>query len=217
LDFPEDRVILANYSKSQHKFDPKNKDYDYVFLTSIPEEWENAYGKILEFAKTNNIPLAFSPGTRQLEEKSELVLEVLKHTKIYFSNRDEAQKIIGQPPTAKPQPPKDLLLALKQMGPEIVSITDGGNGAYAIDGSNTCYSISPSPSDGTERTGAGDAYMAAFFAAILEGKDVSEAMRWGTLNSGGVMQHVGAQTGLLTKKQLDKELQENNNLKAESI
>lgn len=215
LDFPQDRVILSNYSKNQHGFSPKEKVFDYIFLTSIPEDWEDAYRKILEFSKSNNIPIAFSPGTRQIEEKNALIEQTLASSKIYFSNKDEAIKIVNSQSSIIN--PKQLLLAVKQLGPEIVSITDGAGGAYAIDGSNNCYFIKPAPSQRYEKTGAGDAYAAAFFAAILNEHDVPTAMSWGTLSSGGVMQKIGAQTGLLTRKQLDEQIKTNNNLKAEKI
>ncbi len=223
LDFPQDRVILSNYSKNQHSFAPKGKEFDYIFLTSIPQVWEDAYQKILEFSKSNNIPIAFSPGTHQIEEKNEIVEQVLTASKIYFSNREEATKIMNYESRIMNngeeinKQTKELLTAIKQTGPQIVSITDGNNGAYAIDGPNNCYFIKPAPSQGHEKTGAGDAYASAFFAAILNEQDVPTAMSWGVLNSGGVMEQVGAQTGLLTKKQLDKELAANNNLTAEPI
>ena len=42
-------------------------------------------------------------------------------------------------------------------------------------------------------------------------------MKWGLALSGSVMEHTGAQIGLLTRKGLDERLKNNNNLEAESI
>ena len=53
-----------------------------------------------------------------------------------------------------------------------------------------------------ERTGAGDAYSTGFLAGLLFGKDVTEAMRWGSANATSVIGKIGAQPGLLTKKQM---------------
>ncbi len=218
LDFPQDRVILSSYSKNRHGFSPKEKTFDYIFLTSIPESWEDAYRKILEFSKSNNIPIAFSPGTRQIEDKNETVEQVLASSKIYFSNKEEAMKITADnEQLTTDRNIKNLLLTVKQLGPEIVSITDGPNGAYAIDGSNNCYFIRPVPSQGHEKTGAGDAYAAAFFAGVLNEQDVPTAMSWGVLNSSRVMEKIGAQTGLLTRNQLDEQIKEHDNLTAEKL
>ena len=215
LDFPQDRVILANYSKNPHGFSPKNRHYDFIYLTSIPNYWEEAYRKILDFAKENKIPIAFSPGTRQIEDKNDLVIDAVKNSKVYFSNREEAIKIINHKSSIIN--PKELLLEMKKMGPEIVSITDGPNGAYAIDQKNNCFYVIPAPTKGTEKTGAGDAYATGFFANFILGGDVPTSMLWGILNAGNVMQQVGAQTGLLTKRGLDERIKNFDNLEAQPI
>jgi len=217
LDFPQDRVILANYNKNAHAFSPKQKHFDFMYLTSIPDSWEGAYKSILDFAKENKIPIAFSPGTRQIEDKNDLVIDVIKNSKIYFSNLEEAGKIAGQKLTANRQEPKELLLAIKQMGPEVVSITDGPRGAYAVDKESNCYFIVAAPTRGHEKTGAGDAYATGFFAAYLYGNNIPTSMRWGLAVSGSVMEHMGAQCGLLTKRGLDERLKNFNNLEAQRI
>ena len=218
LDFPQDRVILTNYSKNPHGFSPKIKTFDFLFLTTIPDFWEEAYRKTLEFASENNIQVAFSPGTRQIEDKNDLVIEVVRNSKIYFSNKEEAIRVSGVKYSVKSREDmKKLLLDMKKMGPEVVSITDGLHGAYAIDREYNCFYIIAAPTKGTEKTGAGDAYATGFFANYILGGDTQASMLWGALNAGNVMEHVGAQKGLLTHKRLDEEIKTHNNLKAEKI
>ena len=60
------------------------------------------------------------------------------------------------------------------------------------------------PAPVVERTGAGDSFGTAFTAALCRGKDVREAMRWGTLNAAGVIQKIGPQDGLLTITELNR-------------
>lgn len=223
LDFNNDRIILSHYHQSEHGFSTeKVKNIDYIFLTSISDYWEKAYEKILNFATTNNIPLAFSPGTRQIEDKNDLVTDLVKSSKIYFSNKEEATKIINHQSSTLPGGrqvinPKDLLLEIKKVGPEVVSITDGPRGAYAVDKDNNCFFIKPAPSEGTEKTGAGDAYTSGFFASYILSKDIVECMKWGTLNAGSVMSKTGAQNKLLTKREMEKLLLEYADFKAEKI
>lgn len=218
LDFPQDRIILTNYSQNPHGFSPKNKLFDFIYLTSIPQDWEEAYKKILFFAKEHKIPFAFSPGTRQIEDRNELVLDTVKGSRIYFSNLEEAKKIVNsKSEIVKKDDVKKLLLEMKRMGPEVVSITDGKRGAYAIDEKGHCFFIDASPTKGTEKTGAGDAYATGFFAAFLHGNDIPTCMKWGAADSGSVMEHIGAQSGLLTKKSLDERLNNLNNIEAEPI
>ncbi len=217
FDFDNDRIIFSNHQKRDYNFELKEGvSFDFIYITSIGDSFEKAYEQVLEFSKTQNIPLAFSPGVRQIENKNDLVNDVLKNSKIYFSNREEAMKIINHKSSIIN--PKELLYAIKNLGPEIVSITNGANGAYALDERNNAYFIEPLPTaQDSERTGAGDAYSSGFFASFLYGGDVPTAMRWGTCNAYGVMKKVGAQNGLLTKAAIDSVLKANNNLKAESI
>ncbi|HVT00770.1 MAG TPA: carbohydrate kinase family protein [Patescibacteria group bacterium] len=211
LDFPEDRIIVSNYGRASYGFAPKEEKYDYIFLTSIPEMWEDAYKKVLSYARENNIPLAFSPGTRQIEEKNELTLDVVKNSKAYFSNKEEAEKITDKSDI------KEQLATLLDLGVETISITDGANGAYAADKTRTMYHIDPAPGVGKEKTGAGDAYASGFFAGILNEQDIPTSMLWGATNAEYKMQQIGAENGLLSKKELDERIKSNNNLSAKQI
>ena len=62
--------------------------------------------------------------------------------------------------------------------------------------------IYPDPGPPVERTGAGDAFASTFTAAIMRGKSVKEALAWGPINSMNVVQHPGAQEGLLTEEKI---------------
>lgn len=219
LDFDSDRVILSHYEETNHDFVYEKGDkFDFIFLNSIANFWEDAYTKVLDFALKNNTPFAFSPGTRQLDNINDLIYKVLKNTKIFFSNKDEAKKITGMDGEINSnQDIKNLLLEVKKLGPEVVSITDGPKGAYAIDKNNDAYFIKPVPTESSERTGAGDSYATGFFASYLFGNDIPLSMKWGSANAKGVMEGLGAQTGLLTRKKLDEMLPELDNLQAENI
>ena len=218
FDFDDDRVIFSHHQKKDYAFNfEKEANFDFIYLTSIGDSFEKAYEQILDFANEKNVPIAFSPGVRQLENKNDLVNDVLKGSKVYFSNREEAVRITTDNEQLTTDI-KELLIKVKHLGPEVVSITDGEKGAYAIDEHGNTYFIKPLPTvETSEKTGAGDAYSAGFFAAYLHKKTVQEAMLWGSLNANAVIQEIGAQNGLLTKKGLDEAIKSNNNLKAESI
>ncbi|MBP9818797.1 MAG: carbohydrate kinase family protein [Candidatus Pacebacteria bacterium] len=53
-----------------------------------------------------------------------------------------------------------------------------------------------------ERTGAGDAFASTFTTAIALGRSTEEALKWGSINSMNVCQHVGAQKGLLGQAEI---------------
>lgn len=98
---------------------------------------------------------------------------------------------------------KDLLFSLKKLGPRVVVITDGINGSYALDEKANFYSKEALNVRIVSRTGAGDAYSSAFLAAIMSGKKIEDAMEWGTKNAASVIKLIGAQAGLLGRKDID--------------
>jgi sugar/nucleoside kinase (ribokinase family) len=53
-----------------------------------------------------------------------------------------------------------------------------------------------------DSTGAGDAFAAAYVAAILSGQDNPTAIAWGVKNAGNVVAYFGAKAGLLRKTQM---------------
>ncbi|HEY4497154.1 MAG TPA: PfkB family carbohydrate kinase, partial [Candidatus Paceibacterota bacterium] len=61
----------------------------------------------------------------------------------------------------------------------------------------------PDPKPPFERTGAGDAFTSTVVSALALGHDIRTALMWGPINSMSVVQHVGAQAGLLTRPELE--------------
>lgn len=92
---------------------------------------------------------------------------------------------------------------MRDLGPEIVVITDGPEGAYTYDGEEMWHMpMYPDPAPPVDRTGAGDAFSSTFTAALAAGEDIPTALSWGPINSMSVVQYIGAQEGLLSRDQL---------------
>jgi len=118
---------------------------------------------------------------------------------VVILNREEAVLVGG----GNHEDMHDLFNHLHALGPRIVVITDGPDGAYASDGHNR-YKMPLYPDAGApvDRTGAGDAFASTFVAALAKGLSIEDALRWAPINSMSVVQKVGAQEGLLTDEQL---------------
>lgn len=218
LDLEKDRIIFSHHEPKAHPFAYNDSGLpDFVYLISVGPSWEETYEEVLEFVKKNNIPLIFTPGSPQIDSSSQILKEVMDSAKIIFINLDEAKKLLKLQNIEVPQSPKDILLKIKSLGVEVVSVTDGLNGAYATSKNNDTYFIKPFGQEATERTGAGDSYASGFLAHYLLGLDVAECMRRGTFNANSVVSKVGAQEGLLTKEEIDKISEENKDFKAERI
>ncbi len=120
---------------------------------------------------------------------------------VLIVNREEANGLVG----GDIQDMKGMLSKLKATGAKLVVITDGRGGSYAtFDGREVWFAGIPEQSPVVERTGCGDSYATAFIAALAQGKELSEAMIWGTMNATSVIQYIGAREGLLTRAGIDK-------------
>ena len=129
--------------------------------------------------------------------------DIYARTEIFFCNLEEAERILGIQN-------KDVLTlskGIQALGPKIVSISDGPNGAYLYL-NNELWSIPlyPDIAPPLDRTGAGDAFSSTITAAIALGKSPLEAFTWGPINSMSVVQEIGAQKGLLSKEKLEEYL-----------
>lgn len=207
FDFSDDRVIFSHHEELDHTFDGgKVEQIEALYLTSLGEKWTEAYKEVLSYVQSHPLTLAFSPGSHQLSNMEDLVFEMVAVSKILFVNKEEGERILEKK-GEKAVDNKDLLLKLSKLGPEIVSVTDGKKGSYAYS-NNTYYALSSFDEEAisTDKTGAGDSYASAFFGAVLLGKDIKTAMRWGAANAQAVMSKVGAQDGLLTESEIESML-----------
>ncbi len=203
LWYGDERTILQKHSKFNYSL-PDIGSPKWVYLTSLGENSGNIHDQLVAHLDKNpEIKLAFQPGIFQMKMGVEKLKNIYAHTKIFFCNVEEAELILGINTLGM----DELLKRMKALGPEIVVITDGPKGAYAYDG-NQVYNQAPypDPKPPFERTGAGDAFASTTVAALALGKDLQTALSWGAVNSMSVVQQVGAQKGLLSKKEIEEYL-----------
>lgn len=213
LSLFNDRIIFSNHQLRNHTFKYNEPKPDFIYLTSIGNYWQEAYQSVLEYVKVNHVPLAFNPGSYQLEEKTDLFFAVLKNTKIIFVNKEEAKRILAWANISfENNSEKEIMSEIKKLGVEIVSLTDGKNGSFTLDENNNFYQTKPYVESMlvVEKTGAGDAYTSGFLAKYLFDKNIQESMQWGSLNAYAVMQKTGAQEGLLDLKTMNNLLNKKN-------
>lgn len=203
INFRGERTLFVDHVTREHNFSFANVSAKWMYLTSIGDYFERAYESSVDFCVKNNVSLAFSPGTKQLGKGPFYNQSILQKTKLLFVNKEEAKRILN----AKTDDVNELLVALKKLGPAVVSITDGDNGSYAIDEQGDRYELGLASGEAVERTGAGDAYASGFLSAYIKGQKVPDAMRWGSVNAASVIGMVGAQPGLLTEEGIATHLQ----------
>lgn len=201
LRYGPERTILIKHEKFPYSLPDFIEAPRYLYFSSIGEHGVPYHHEIAEYVKNNATKLVFQPGTFQIKLGYEALKDLYAVTEIFFCNKEEAQQILGT--TEKHLP--TLLRRFRDLGPKLPVITDGPYGAYVLDEHDQAWHMPmyPDPADPVDRTGAGDAFASTFTAAIILGKTPAEALAWGPINSMSVVQHIGAQAGLLTKTALE--------------
>ena len=201
LRYGPERTILIKHEKFPYALPHFEVPPRYIYFSSIGEHGLPHHFEIAQYVKEHpETKLVFQPGTFQIKLGAEKLKEVYEATEIFFCNKEEAQLILN----TGEQSMSKLLRAFKDLGPKLPVITDGPMGAYVIDENDQAWHMPmyPDPADPVDRTGAGDAFASTFTSAIALGLPPEQALAWGPINSMSVVQHIGAQKGLLTREQL---------------
>lgn len=198
LNYLGERTLFVYHEPRDYVL-PRLPKAKFVYLTSMKSGWENMIEPLAQYLEKTGARLAYNPGTYQLRAGTKISQKLLDMTEIIFLNKQEAALYANKP---EGTPINDLLTAVHRFGPRVVVITDGPRGSYVSDGTGQ-YFLGIFDVPVVERTGCGDAFATGFITAVINGKDSLDAMRWGSFESAGVLQQVGPQAGLLTRKELD--------------
>ena len=206
LWYKDERTILIKHEDYNYHWPHLRPDEvpRWMYFSSISEHGIAFHDQVADWLDQNpDVKLAFQPGTFQLEAGVERLQRLYKRSEVLILNREEAVTVGG----GNHNDVNDLLNHLHDIGPHIVVITDGPDGAYASDGSNR-YKMPPYPDVAPpyERTGAGDAFASTLVAALIKGNTIEGALQLAPINSMSVVQKIGSLAGLLTEPELEEYL-----------
>lgn len=203
-----ERVILYEPGTNAHLHDATfDRDQaagmDWIYLNHLHERScviEDDIAALLE--KKPRAGLTWNPGGSQLKTgmQEHAMLRLLKETDLLVFNKEESLLFTGRTSV------EEAIAALLSAGVRIVCICDGKNGSTASDGKKRWYCpVADTPVIDT--TGAGDAFGTGATWALLQGLDLPEMLRAGTISAAGVLGAIGAQSGLLTDTEMRHRLQ----------
>lgn len=226
----ERTVLMQRGANSQIHKDEINwellKNTKWIYLCSMSGDSSLVVDDIADFARQNNIKLAFNPGSSQIRRGIKDLSKVLSTVDILVVNKKEASLFTGleekfdeyeeknpvdyaEAFDFSSQIPKfpnlnDMFIKLKSLGPRIIVITDGNNGAQAYDG-ETFFYAPIFPAKPLSTLGAGDAFSSTIVASLINYPDqVERALIYASINSASIVQNFGAHQGLLTFDELEK-------------
>jgi sugar/nucleoside kinase (ribokinase family) len=200
LRYGPERTILINHEQYPYQLPDFAEPPRYLYFSSVGEHALPFHDEIANYVRENDTKLVFQPGTFQIRLGYEKLKDLYAVTDIFFCNKEEAQSILQTDEQHVPT----LIRKFKELGPRLPVITDGPGGAYVVDDDDQAWHMPmyPDPAPPVDRTGAGDSFSSTFTAAIALGHDPATALTWGPVNSMNVVQHIGAQKGLVSREQL---------------
>lgn len=196
LQYGAERTILVKHEPYVYAFPQELPAPKWMYLSSIGPNTENYHDEIADYLDAHpDVKLAFQPGSFQMKLGKERLARIYKRADIFFCNKEEARRILGKPDADF----QELLHNIHALGPKTVVITDGINGLTYFDGEHG-YKLPmfPDPKPPVSRTGAGDATSSTVTTYLAKGYELKEAILRGPVNSMNVVQHIGAQAGLLS-------------------
>lgn len=201
LQIKGERTILVHHVPRVYHL-PRLPKARCVFFSSVSGDHTEYSEGMLAYVKKTKAMFVFSPGTMQLKLGLTALQPLLRASSALFLNKEEGEVLVG-----KKRTPKALLDALVHETGGTVYMTDGEKGAYAAT-KDMKWFCPPFPARIVERTGCGDAFASGVVMALLKEKTIEEAMRWGSVNAAGVLEHVGPHAGLRTGKEIEALLKE---------
>jgi len=206
LWYGAERTILIRHESYPYIIPEEFVAPKWIYLSSVGEQSEEFHNELAKWLEEHpETKLAFQPGTFQIKMGGEKLSALYSRTELVACNKEEAETILNVGETDV----HELLKMMHALGPKIVLITDGPNGAYASDGTQMLkVPMYPDPKPPLDRTGAGDASTSTIVAALALGKPLAEALLWGPINAMSVVQEIGAQKGLLKREAIEKYLSE---------
>ena len=203
LRFGAERTILIKHSPWPYALPAFTESPSWIYFTSTGEHGEAYHHELAAYVKAHpETKLAFQPGTFQINLSAEgKIPDVYAVSELFFCNKEEAQRILKNDSSDI----KILLTGMRALGPKIVAITDGPNGAWVMNDEGAwMVPMYPDPAPPKNRTGAGDAFASTVTAMLALGMSLPDALMRGPINSALVVQQVGAQKGLLSKDTLEE-------------
>lgn len=209
---------------------------DLVYVSTLSGESADLLPQIVRLARHHGAFITVNPGIRQITTRFRLIHQVLEGVDVVAVNRLEAEALVRQAvaelagsenqvlrrmaaaslpvvgnasSAPRHEQVRALIHGIRHLGARTVLITDGRSGAYA--GTDDEIVFCPAVDATVVSTiGAGDAFVSTFTGYRKLGAAVADALRAAMLNAASVVTFADAQTGLLTKADINKRMRKAN-------
>jgi ribokinase len=153
---------------------------------------------LVDFASVHDIPVMLNPAPAQ-----KLSDELLKKVAYMIVNETECEFFTGEKVTTVEDAKKGIAL-LKEKGIRHAIVTLGSQGAVYDMGEEVFHEPARKVK-AVDSTAAGDTFTAGIVVSLLEGKEMSEAIRFATVASSITVTRMGAQTSIPGREEVESE------------
>jgi fructokinase len=214
LNVGAERTIVTAHSIPEEDLRKPLPKVGHIHLGSLSGSNNEAfYQKLIIHIIQTDQSFSLNPSMFDVEQRERAFLSVVRATSILVLNQEEGARLARLAPKTEP---KEIIVSLRKLTDGIICLTCSEHGAYVnyYQDKKIWFSRALTPaSERINATGAGDAFTAGFVSSYLlserqlqEEDRIIDALKWGIINSGSVVGSLGAQTGLLKRRELQKDL-----------
>lgn len=154
--------------------------------------------QIITYLKKSKTKIAMNPSKYYLNLGLKKLRKILSLIDAVIVNREEASYLTGRNYNDE----KGIFKKFDELAPGVAVMTDGKDGAFVSDGKFIYQAGIFKEKKLIDRTGAGDAFGSAFIAGLMMKNDIKYALRLASANAASVVEHLGAQAGILRKQDI---------------
>lgn len=205
-------LVYRGASESLKADDVINKNPKAKWAYIAPGKMDfNETKKLIDYLHKKKISIAINPSKLLIQKGLKKLEPVLKKVRVLILNREEAAYLTG----IKYDNKKSIFKKLDAAVGGITLMTDGRSGSWVSD-NNILYEADTFKGlKIVDETGAGDAFGSGFVAGLIHRnelckkglchtKNIEYAIRLGSANAASVVEYIGSQKGILTKKEFEQ-------------
>ena len=188
----------------------KNSEYLLISGTALAKSpSREAVLKALLLAKKHNVQVIFEldyrPYSWKDEEETSIYYElVAEQADVVIGTRDEFDMVERY----KALSDKEISELLFKANPHLVVIKHGVQGSNAFDKEGNTYEGKAFKANVVKTFGAGDSYAAAFIYALVKGKSVEEALKYGAASAAIVVSSHSSSEAMPTVDKIENLIKE---------
>lgn len=153
--------------------------------------------EIMKRLKRGGAKIAMNPSKAYIAHGGKKLKPLLGLLDVVIMNQEEASELSGE----EYKKEKRIFKKLDDLVPGIAVMTKGSAGASVSDGRYLYRAGIFKEKKMIDRTGAGDAFGSGFVVGIVRTGEIAHALRLASANATAVVEHVGAEAGILSASQ----------------